>query len=179
MLFTQDAGDIGELPQCATWVWTDGSVVGGTSSGGAGALIVYPDDETVELREAAGSLCSSFRAELVALREALRHLHEHPAHTGDPIVLCTDSQAALAKLRGGPSEQESPMGAEIWKLLTDLASGGRPLRLQWVPSHCGIPGNERADALAGEASALPQEEAPVDVRTVHRAAARAARARGP
>ncbi|KAF0299698.1 Exportin-4 [Amphibalanus amphitrite] len=165
------------LPQCATWAWTDGSVVGGTSSGGAGALIVYPDDETVELRKAAGSLCSSFRAELVALREALRHLHEHPAHTGDPIVLCTDSQAALAKLRGGPSEQESPMGAEIWKLLTDLASGGRPLRLQWVPSHCGIPGNERADALAGEASALPQEEAPVDVRTVHRAAARAASSR--
>ncbi|XP_043211169.1 uncharacterized protein LOC122375739 [Amphibalanus amphitrite] len=168
---------LGGLPQCATWVWTDGSVVGGTSSGGAGALIVYPDDETVELREAAGSLCSSFRAELVALRAALRHLHEHPVHTGDPIVLCTDSQAALAKLRGGPSEQESPMGAEIWRLLTDLASGGRPLRLQWVPSHCGIPGNERADALAGEASALPQEEAPVDVRTVHRAAARAASSR--
>lgn len=165
------------LPQRATWVWTDGAAVSGTSSGGAGALIVFPDDEAVELREAAGNLCSSFRAEMVALRAALKYLRDHPAYTDDPIVLCTDSQAALAKLRGGPPEQESPLGADIWSLLIDLASGGRPLRLQWVPSHCGIPGNERADALAGEASALPQEEAPVDVRTVHRAAARAASSR--
>ena len=46
-----------------------------------------------------------------------------------------------------------------------------------MPSHCGIPGNERADALAGEAAALPQEEVPLDTRTVFRAAARVARAR--
>ena len=46
-----------------------------------------------------------------------------------------------------------------------------------MPSHCGIPGNERADALAGEAAALPQEEVPLDTRTVFRAAARVARDR--
>ena len=163
------------LPQCATWVWTDGSAEGGITNGGAGAFIVFPDDETAELQEAAGSLCSSFRAEMTALRAALTYLNEHPVHTRDPVILCTDSQAALAKLRGGPSEQEAPIGRDIWCLLSRLATEDRPFLLQWVPSHCGLPGNERADHLAGQASALPQEDVPVDTRTVHRAAARAAR----
>ena len=34
---------------------------------------------------------------MVALRAALTHLRDHPAHDQDPVVLCTDSQAALAK----------------------------------------------------------------------------------
>ena len=163
------------LPQRATWVWTDGSAEGGVTNGGAGALIEFPDGETAELREATGRLCSSYRAEMVALRAALTHLREHPAHDEDSVVLCTDSQAALAKLRRGPPGQEAPIGAEIWRLLAGLASADRPFILQWVPSHCGLPGNERADTLAGQASALPQDDVPVDARTVHRAAARVAR----
>ena len=93
------------LPQCATWVWTDGSAEGGVTNGGAGALIEFPDGETAELREAAGRLCSSYRAEMVALRAALTHLRDHPAHDEDPVMLCTDSKAALAKFRRGPPGQ--------------------------------------------------------------------------
>ena len=33
------------LPQCATWVWTDGSAEGEVTNGGAGALIDFPDGE--------------------------------------------------------------------------------------------------------------------------------------
>ena len=40
-------------------------------------------------------LCSSYRAEMVALREALSYLLGHPAHTEGPLVVCTDSQSAL------------------------------------------------------------------------------------
>ena len=40
--------------QCATWVWSDGSVVGGTHDGGAGVFIEDPDGETHVLREPAG-----------------------------------------------------------------------------------------------------------------------------
>ena len=61
--------------------------------------------------------------------------------------------------------------------VTSLASPVRRVHLQLVPSHCGIDGNERADSVAKEAAALPQKRVPVDVRTAHRAAARAARQR--
>ena len=65
----------------------------------------------------------------------------------------------------------------MWDHLAELASGARRVHLQWVPSHCDLEGNEWADTLAMEATQLPQDEAALDVRTVHRAAARTARAR--
>ena len=46
--------------------------------------------------------------------------------------------------------------------------------LQWVPAHCGLPENERADELTKEASSLPQEEVPVDVRSRTKAVSRTA-----
>ncbi|KAF0311097.1 putative RNA-directed DNA polymerase from transposon BS [Amphibalanus amphitrite] len=165
------------LPQCATWVWTDGSATDGVLNGGAGALIVWPDGEERSVRAPAGRLCSSFRAEMVALRTALSFLLENPLHADDPVVICTDSQSALAALREGPAAQYSPLGGAIWRALRGLTAGGRQVHLQWVPSHCGLEGNERADSIAKEASNLAQDQAPIDVQTAHRAAARVARAR--
>ncbi|KAF0295398.1 Gag-Pol polyprotein [Amphibalanus amphitrite] len=115
---------------------------------------------------------------MVALATALNWLLDRPEEDpGDPVMLCTDSQSALSALRAGPAAQQSRLGATIWQALLTLAERGRRAHLQWVPSHCGLEGNERADTLAKEAARLPQESAPLDVRTVHRAAARSARAR--
>ena len=113
---------------------------------------------------------------MVALRSALEYVVEHPTHTEDPAVICTDSQAALVTLRHGPAAQTSPLGAAVWEGLAALSDGGRrEVRLQWVPAHCGLLNNERVDSIAKEAAALPQQGAPVDVRTAYRAAAREAR----
>lgn len=133
------------LPQDAIWLWTDGSATAGVKDGGAGVLVKYPDGGHQEIREAAGKICSSYRAEMVALNAATEYLIEHLAHTEDPIVLCSDSQAALATLRAGPAAQTSPLGAAVWKRLIEVSRGGaRPVHLQWVPAHCGLGGMRRS-----------------------------------
>ena len=67
------------------------------------------------------------------------------------------------------------MAADIfWNLLRPLADRGQSIFMHWVPAHRGLSGNERKDALAREASALPQLETPVDVRIIQRAVARSA-----
>ena len=104
-------------------------------AGGAGGIIAWPDGVAHELRAPAGRLCSSFRAEMVALRETLTYIHNHPAHEEDPVVICTDSQAALSALRSGPAEQRTQLNRAVCDALTLVADHGeRQVRLQWVPS---------------------------------------------
>ena len=101
----------------------------------------------------------------MALRAALEEIAEsdltpdqdtHP----DTIIVCLDSRAALQTVDAGPAAQTSQLGDAIWRLLMQLANRGRRLHLQWVPAHCGLPGNERADMLAMEAAELEQTNAP-------------------
>ena len=44
----------------------------------------------------------------------------------------------------------------MWRLLLELAGRVQQVHLQWVPAHCGMTG-KRADTLAKEAAALPQD----------------------
>ena len=161
------------LPDQATWIWSDGSAEGGVASGGGGALITLPSGEESTVRTPAGAVCSSTRAELVAIRAALEEMQRlDSTPNATPLVVCTDSQAALATLASGAGAQRTALGAAIWRLL--LVAPDRPIQLQWVPAHCGLPPNERADELAKEASSLPQADVPVDVRSATKAVARAA-----
>lgn len=48
----------------------------------------------------------------------------------------------------------------ILGLLYDLKIRGTNVVLQWIPSHCGIQGNEEADRLAKQGAALPQPVGP-------------------
>ncbi|KAF0311836.1 RNA-directed DNA polymerase from mobile element jockey [Amphibalanus amphitrite] len=165
----------------AIWIWSDGSATGGVTSGGGGAHITLPNGNTEEVRTPAGVYCSSTRAELVALRDALAKIVEieqedaAPAGGDDPIIACLDSRAALMTLESGPAAQTTQLGATIWQQLLLLVERGRPVHLQWVPAHCGLAGNERADAIAKEAAGMDQSNAPIDTRCATRAAARSAR----
>ncbi|KAF0305651.1 Ribonuclease H [Amphibalanus amphitrite] len=163
---------IRELPPEAVWVWSDGSAEGGVENGGGGALLRPPNGDDLEVRVPAGRFCSSTRAELTALLAALEAAAELPGCRGVPVVACLDSKAALLLLAGGAAAQASTLGARLWAQLRRMTADGSTVTLQWVPAHCGLAGNERADALAKEAAALPQQSTPVDVRTLTRAVAR-------
>ena len=62
-------------------IYTDGSASEGRSDGGAGCVVTrgsYEEPEVVEVREvAAGKVCSSFQAEMVAIEAALGWLREN------------------------------------------------------------------------------------------------------
>ena len=147
---------LADLPgaERATWVWSDGSADGGTARGGGGALIVPPAGTEHSIRTPAGALCSSTRAELVALRAALEELAtldptpDQDCYPDATTIICLDSRAPLQTVDAGPAAQASRLGDDNWQLLLQLAGRGRRLHLQWVPAHCGLPGNERADVLA-------------------------------
>ena len=120
------------LPARATWIWSDGSADAGVRRGGGGAFISSASGEAVKVRVAAGELCSSTRAELLALRAALERVRDEPSLA--PVVACTDSRAALSLLSGGAAAQTSTLGVDIWKILLDIAAR-REVTLQWVPAH--------------------------------------------
>jgi len=78
--------------------------------------------------------------------------HKKGLYKNKRILIFSDSQAAL-KVPSNP-KVTSGLVAECLGALSALASLNE-VTLAWVPGHRGIPGNEEADKLARQASALP------------------------
>ena len=89
-------------------------------------------------------LCSSFTAELEAIRMALNWaLLEHQ----QDIVILSDCLSAISAIKAF-HENGNFLLTEIVNLVKDFELNGRKVVLTWIPSHCGIPGNEKADRIA-------------------------------
>ena len=91
---------------------------------------------------------SIFTAELYAIKEAVMHANSTP-HVS--ITIITDSKSSIQALAKPFSE--NPIVKNIHKM---LHSNGKLFSLCWVPSHVGVPGNEKADRLARAAISNPQ-----------------------
>ena len=89
-----------------------------------------------------------FAAEATAIRLALNYYqHMDPIHHN--VVVYSDSMSCLQAIEG--EDTETPFICNIINLLWSLSDKGTRVRFCWVPSHCGIDGNERVDQLAKEA----------------------------
>lgn len=95
-------------------------------------------------------IASIFTAELHALSLACDLLLSTPFSERSSFLICTDSLSALLSLQGMSPSNHAVTRLQ-WKFHEVLGHVSRVVLL-WIPSHCGIAGNERVDRLAKRAS---------------------------
>ncbi|KAJ4452358.1 hypothetical protein ANN_03891 [Periplaneta americana] len=131
-------------PQNWLHLYTDGSLISREQGAGAGVTCCL-----FSLHRSLGYGTTSFDGEITAISESLRNLLCHINKFKNAVIL-SDSKAAILSIvsKHTPSSQT----AEITKMLSQLISLNKRIVFQWISSHCGILGNENADALAKKGS---------------------------
>ncbi|VDO16643.1 unnamed protein product [Brugia timori] len=90
--------------------------------------------------------CSVFVAELAAIHFTLEMI---ASLNPDQYFIFTDSLSSIEAIRSlRPVKHPSYFLTKIRGLLNALSLRSFIITFVWVPSHCSIPGNERADSLA-------------------------------
>ena len=136
-------------------VYTDGSTDGHQEKGGAGVYIHDATHSTIlEESYPAGRYCSSYGGECVAMLKALEWLQRNPT----PSLICTDSDSLVSALEENNWKDRDPWLKQIKKIIFDYP---QEITLLWIPSHCGIEGNDKADELAKKGTEKNQEDIPV------------------
>lgn len=133
-------------------LYTDGACKGNPGPGGWGAVLSYGDAE----RELHGGekTTTNNRMELMAAIQGLKALKR-----SCQVDLYTDSQYVRKgitewmhnwKKNGWKTAAKKPVkNADLWQAL-DEEVRRHDIRWHWVKGHAGVPGNERADALANK-----------------------------
>ena len=93
----------------------------------------------------------NYKAEAAAIEEAVALLHT-PKSYNKNIVLLSDAKSVLQALHNLRNRAHSNLKAS----LLQLGLSAQQIVLQWLPGHCNIWGNTRADQLAKEGSQLEQ-----------------------
>ena len=95
----------------------------------------------------AGPVCSSISAEACTILHALcwSRQHQQVCHFSS-LLLLSDSRSVLTTLSSPPLFHLSQTLWQIWQELSSLSSSS--IRLQWIPGHSFLPGNDAADELA-------------------------------
>ena len=109
------------------------------TNGGAGTLVHFPGGQKVSASMAVRKHYSNHRAETETLIQAAYIVHASD-HDCKQVVFLSDALSVLQAYKN----RKLPNLAKALQQVSATRRAG----LQWIPAHCGIPGNEQADIPA-------------------------------
>ena len=136
------------------WIrtYTDGSAEDATRNGGAGVFIQYPQGSEDSLAFPTGSNSTNYKSEAIALEKGANHLGTKQM-SPQKIVFLSDAQSVIDRLKSYKDKELNNTTKAICSLCED-----HEVVVQWIPSHCGLYGNDKADFLAKTGSSMNQME---------------------
>ena len=123
-------------------VYTDASTLENHQSGAA----VYSTRFSLQYR--LSDRTPSFVGELVAIQQAITELQRRNITNA---TIFSDSKSGLLAL-SKPQPPSISSTALVPRIRRVLLHPGQRIHLRWIPAHVGLPGNERADQLAKDAT---------------------------
>ena len=130
-------------------VYTDGSKL---ENDQVGCAFYIPSLQVTKLYRLNDGV-SILSAEMFAIVMALSYCNDYPQDLSD-IVILSDSKSALQAI-DSKSKNRREMSLEIELLVHQLKLKGHSVSFQWIPSHCGVKGNEIVDRAAKDSALLP------------------------
>ena len=138
---------------CRIEIYTDGSYIENVGTGAGGCIYSTKHQVYHCYQLKINKLASVFTAELTAIKMGLEKIKQNH---GSSIMIYSDSLSSLQALkRFNPKNQ---LLTEIHSLLFKIIIQNKnELKFCWIPSHCDIEGNVKADKAAGYAAREAEE----------------------
>ena len=142
-------------------IYTDGSTANSTATGWGGIMLTdrHPSNPTIQHSYAipAGKWCSSYQAEMKAIKKALQIIQTE--ESPKKVWIVSDSQSVLLSITN--LQPAIPLKStdenDILKLFPALHDEGHQTTFTWCPSHCEVDWNEMAGKQAKKWAAANQD----------------------